>query len=68
MFRFSREKILPLFLQRQMTVEKLAQGAGIHSRTAARAVNGLPITSRVIDKICSVLKIEPIKFLVPPTA
>lgn len=66
MFKFQRNLILPLFLQRQMTIEKLARTAGVNPKTAFRAVNGLPITSNVVDKIARALDFDAINFLENP--
>ena len=58
MFRFSREKILPLFLQAQLSIRQLAVVAGISWTTAFKAVNGLRVSSKVVDKICKALRID----------
>ena len=47
MFRFTREKILPVFLQRQITVADLARQAKVNHQTAERAVQGYPVSPRV---------------------
>ena len=67
-FRFTRETFLPLFLERNMTIAELARRAGCNAKTAERAVNGLPVTSAVVDKIARALNVDALKFLVPPTA
>ncbi len=66
MFRFKREKIMPLFLERQMTVKAFARETGVSFCTAERAVQGQKISSRVVDKICKGLNIDALDFLVPP--
>ena len=66
MYQFSRQKILPLFLQRQISTKQLAHEAGISHRTATRAVNGLPITARVVDKIARALDFDAMTFLDSP--
>ena len=45
MYQFTRTKILPLFLQRRMTIRQLAKEAGVSEKTAERAINGLPVHS-----------------------
>ncbi len=66
MFKFSREKILPVFLQKQMPISQLAKKAGVHQKTATNAVQGLPVSSKVVDKIAMALGIDSIKFLEKP--
>lgn len=65
MFRFKREKILPLFLGEMTTVFDMAKRAGIHSRTLARAVNGEPVKSDSVEKIARALGIDPLDYLEP---
>lgn len=67
-FQFSREQILPLFLQRRMNITELARQAGINPRTAERAVRGLPVSASVIDKVANALDFDATKFLAEPTA
>lgn len=52
MFRFDREKILPLFLCRQITFNQLAKLAGVSFQTAQKAINGKPIIAPVVQKNC----------------
>ena len=66
MFRFKRELILPLFLAKRMTMVSLARKARVNFATAVRAVNGLPISSHVVDKIAQALGIDALKFLDTP--
>lgn len=66
MFKFSRTKILPLFLAKQMTIAELAREAGISHKAAYRAVNGLSITAPVVEKTACALKFEAIHFLENP--
>lgn len=58
MFRFKRRKILPLFLQKRMTVAELARRAGVANQTAQRAVEGKKVSAVVIGKIAAALNIE----------
>ena len=51
MFRFSRERILPIFLQ-------------VSERVIWKAVNGLPVSSKVIYGIAEALGFNPLDFLV----
>lgn len=64
MFRFSRERILPIFLQRRIPVKKLANEAGVSERVIWKAVNGLPVSSKVIYGIAEALGFNPLDFLV----
>ena len=66
MFRFKREMILPLFLSRRMTVYDLAKLAGVAYRSAERAVNGIPVSAPVADKIARALDFNAVDFLVEP--
>lgn len=66
MFKFSREKILPLFLQRRMTIAKLARLSGISHKAAYRAVNGLSITAPVVEKTARALNFDALNFLEMP--
>ena len=65
-FRFSRQTILPLFLQSRLSVTELARRAGVAPRTVDRAVNGEKVSSKVVDKIATALNIDALKFLVVP--
>ena len=65
MFRFSRQLILPLFLQRRMTISDLAATAGVAYQTAARAVQGLPISAKIVDKVAAALEIDALGYLSP---
>lgn len=65
-FRFTRETILPLFLQSRLSVAEFARRAGVNPKTAERAVNGLPVSSSVIDKVACALGVDAMKFLVMP--
>ena len=66
MFRFKRKLILPLFLQKRVTMVSLARKAKVNFNTAVRAVNGLPITAGVVDKIAQALGIDPLDYLETP--
>ena len=66
MFQFKREKILPLFLQRQMTIAELARVAGLSHKAAYRAVNGLNITAPVVEKTARALDFDAVDFLDNP--
>ena len=66
MLRFKREKILPLFLARQMTLRKLATVAGLSHKATERAVNGLTVTAPVVDKIARALNFDALTFLDKP--
>lgn len=69
MFRFKRELILPLFLQRRIPLSRLAKEAGVPVKSVARAVNGLAISPKSVDRIATALRVQDkiIDFLVLPT-
>lgn len=64
MYQFTREKILPLFLQRRITLRQLAKEAGFSEKTVDKAVNGLPITAVVVSRIADALGVAPLDVLV----
>lgn len=66
MFRFSREKILPMFLQRGITITELARQAGVCSKSAYRAVNGLDVSAPVVSKIAVALNSDALDLLANP--
>lgn len=66
MFKFTRARILPLFLQKRMTVSELSKKAEVNRRTTERAVQGLPVSSKVVDKIAGALEINAIDYLESP--
>lgn len=66
MFRFKREMILPLFLSRGMTIQQLAKMAGVAYKSANKAVNGIPVSAPVADKIARALNFDAIDFLAEP--
>ena len=59
LYRFIREKILPLFLAHQMTFDELSKASGVSHRTCQRAVNGEKITAPIVTRICKALGIGP---------
>lgn len=65
MFRFTREKILPLFLQRQITISELAREAGVAHQSAQKAVNGLPVSANIVNRIAAALGIDAVSYLAP---
>lgn len=65
MFRFTRQKILPLFLQRYMTIAELARKAGVTHGSASRAVQGEAVAAPIVTKIAKALGIEPYDYLEP---
>lgn len=67
MFRFTRELILPLFLERRITVAELAKRAGTSHAAAWRAVNGESVGAIVAGKIAEALGIDATKFLARPS-
>ena len=67
-FKFSRQEILPLFLQTRLSVVELSRRAGVAPRTVDRAVNGEKISAGVVDKIAQALGIDAMKFLIAPNA
>lgn len=66
MFRFNRALILPVFLNRRITIWSLAKAAGVNYRAADRAVNGLPVQAPVVAGIADALNINPLDYLLPP--
>ena len=64
MFQFKRAKVLPLFLQRRITIKQLAKEAGVSEKTCEKAVNGRPITASVVDRIAVALDVNPLDVLV----
>ena len=66
MFRFNRTKILPLFLQKKITVAELARTAGVSHQAAQKAVNGQTVGAVVIAKIAEALNVDAMNFLEPP--
>lgn len=63
MFKFSRKLILPLFLKRRISVYQFAKKAGVSSQTLWKALNGYPVSSKVVDKIARALNLDAINFL-----
>ena len=63
MFRFTRQKILPLFLQKRMTVAELARRAGISNQTAQRAVEGKKVGAVIVSKVADALGINALDFI-----
>ena len=66
MYRFIREKILPLFLAREMTFDALAKASGVSHRTCQRAVNGEKVSAPIVTRICKALGItstEQLKYI-----
>lgn len=64
MYQFKRVKILPLFLQKQISIRQLAKDAGVSEKTAERAVNGLPISAAMVNRVARALGISPLDFLI----
>lgn len=63
MFRFDREKILSVFLQKQWTIYELSRRAGVVYRSAFRAVNGKAVGATIIAKVAAALGIDPVQYL-----
>lgn len=66
MFAFQREKILPVFLAKRITVQELARLAGISHNSAFRAVNGMTISAKTVDRAAQALNIDALTFLAEP--
>ena len=64
MYQFKREEVLPLFLQKRITVKQLARESGVTEKTVERAVNGLPVQAVVVDKIATALGVSLLDVLV----
>lgn len=65
MFQFSRELILPLFLQMRIPITTLAKRAGVSYSAVEKAVNGRRISAQVVDRIATALGIDAVKYLEP---
>ena len=63
MLRFNREKILPVFLKKEMTIADLSRKAGVAHRSAERAVEGEAVAAPIINKIADALGIDAMEFL-----
>ena len=63
MFKFNREKILPVFFKKRWTMREFAKRAGVTQPTAKKAVWGLPIQPCVIGKIAAALEINALDYL-----
>lgn len=55
MYRFIREKILPLLLQRQISVGTLSRLAGVSYKSAKKAINGEKTSTAVLAKVAKTL-------------
>lgn len=63
MFRFNRALILPLFLQKKMTISELAHKAGVAYQSAQRAVDGEKVGANIIGKLAAALGVDPMQYL-----
>lgn len=63
MLRFSREKILPLFLAMRITVAELAKKADVSHKSADKAINGKKLAAPIISKIADALNINAVEYL-----
>ena len=66
MFRFARKKILPVFLQKRMTVAELARLAGIAHQSAQKAVSGELVSAVIVSKVADALRIDATEYLETP--
>lgn len=66
MFRFDRQKILAVFLQKQWTTAELARRAGVGFRSAFRAVNGEAVGAAIIAKVAAALEVDAVTTLAAP--
>ena len=64
MYQFKRKEVLPIFLKRRITLKQLAKESGVTEKTVEKAVNGLPITAAVVDRIAVALGVDPLDVLV----
>ena len=64
MFRFKREKILPLVMETDMSIADLARASGISHKATGYAISGKPVTITTARQICAALKIDPLEYLV----
>lgn len=65
MYRFSREKILPVFLSKGWTTYGLAKRAGVGWRVTHKAINGGKVSAVIVGKIAAALDIDPLEYLEP---
>lgn len=63
MFRYKRERILPYFLQKRMTIAELARKAGISHQSAQRAIEGEAVSAVIIGKVAEALDFNAMDFL-----
>lgn len=55
MYRFIREKILPLLLKREISVGTLSRLAGVSYKSARKALNGERTSAAVLSKVAKAL-------------
>ena len=58
MFRFIREKVLPLFLARQMNIYQLSKMSGVSHRTCQKILNGEKSSADCLAKVGKALGIS----------
>lgn len=69
MFKFDRAKILPIFLEKRITVAELARLAGVAHQSAQRAVSGEKVSALIVAKVAAALGIEKTAdYLKPPAS
>lgn len=67
MFKFDREKLLPLFLAKRMTVAELARKSGVAHQSAQKAVDGERVSATIISKVADALGIKATEYLIAPS-
>lgn len=67
MFKFSRTRILPLFLQKRITIAALARLAGVSHQATQRALEGERVSAVIVSKIADALEIDAASYLEPPS-
>lgn len=63
MLRFAREKILQLFLQRQITIAELARLAKVSPQSAKKAIDGDSVNPVIVAKIAAAMELDPLEFI-----
>lgn len=62
MYKFNREKILPVFFEKRWSARKLARRAGVTCSTAQQALEGKRIHLATVAKIAAALEINALDY------
>ena len=63
MYRFSREKIMPLFLEMNITLKALAERAGLTLQAVGNALSGGRMQAPTANKIAKALEVDVLDLL-----